>query len=654
VEGGFSGGNVIPANFRPDQQGFEQVRANILKSGKLGRLVSANFKSAMVSANLLPSHGEQKVDYLGLAERLESLRHQFGNENINIQIIGFAKLIGDVVEGLEDVGVFFLITLTLTAVLIFIYTRSLLLTLLPMVCSFVAVIWQLGLLPLLGYGIDPMSILVPFLVFAIAISHSIQMVNAVGVDAVQQPDVKQAAKLAFRRLMIPGTIALTSDTLGFMTIMLIDIGIIRELAIAASVGIAVILLTNLLLLPVLLSYLPLKHFNRAQHGHHEAWWRLLARQFSVRNSRVVVIIASLLFMAGLWHAADMKIGDQHSGAPELHTDSTYNRDIETITSMYAIGVDVLTVIAETQAGACTDYEVMNGIDDFAWAMQNTPGVQSVTSLPQLAKVVNAGWNEGYLKWRVLPRNQYVLAQSVTPFDTSTGLLNSDCSVMAVYIFTKDHKAETIATIIKAIKTYQQQHSSDKVAFKLASGNVGVMAATNEAVSTAQVPMLVYVYAAIILLCLLGFRSWRGTLCIVIPLMLVSVLTYALMVTLEIGLKVATLPVVALGVGIGVDYGIYIFSRLNQSFKAGLSIQDALFDAFTSTGHAVLFTALTLATGVSTWIFSALKFQVDMGILLSFVFLANMLAAMVLLPALTVLFFRQNANQPSLQEDIKSA
>lgn len=640
VEGGFTGGNVIPADFRADRKGFEQVRSNILKSGKLGRLVSADFRSAMVSANLLPGHGEQKVDYLALAERLESLRQQFNSDHVDIQIIGFAKLIGDVVEGLEDVGIFFLVTLTLTTLLIFIYTHSWLLTVLPLACSFVAVTWQLGLLPQLGYGIDPMSILVPFLVFAIAISHSIQMVNAVGGEAAQQGDVKQAAKSAFRRLMIPGTIALTSDTLGFMTILLIDIGIIRELAIASSVGIAVILLTNLLLLPVLLSYLPIRHFTRAQRSHHQAWWRLLARQFSYRNSILIVIIAALLLVAGLWRAADMKIGDQQSGAPELHANSTYNRDIGTITSMYAIGVDVLTVIAETNEGACTDYEAMKHIDDFAWRMQNTPGVQSVTSLPQLAKVVNAGWNEGYLKWRVLPRNQYVLAQSVTPFDTSTGLLNSDCSVMAVYIFTRDHKAETIATIIEAVKDFQLQSPSDKVVFKLASGNVGVMAATNEAVSSAQVPMLVYVYAAIILLCMLGFRSWRGTFCIVIPLMLVSVLTYALMVILEIGLKVATLPVVALGVGIGVDYGIYIFSRLNQSFKAGLSIQDALFDAFTSTGHAVLFTALTLATGVSTWIFSALKFQVDMGILLSFVFLANMFAAMVLLPALTVILFRR--------------
>jgi len=646
VEGGFAGGNIIPAGFVANDQWFETVRGNILKSGKLGRIVSKDFKSAMIRANLLAANAEtgQKIDYIDLATRLENLRGKFENQNVDIQIIGFAKLIGDVVEGLTDVGLFFIITLLVTALLIFIYTRSIKLTLLPMTCSIIAVVWQLGLLPVIGYGIDPMSILVPFLVFAIGISHGIQMVNAVRVEATRHNDSKKGAAIAFQRLLIPGGVALVSDTLGFMTILLIDIGIIREMAIAASVGIAVILLTNLILLPVLLSYSPVSCFARSRAGGHEVIWKKLADVFTYKNSIKIVLFAGVILLVGLWQAASLKIGDLEAGAPELHKDSRYNKDIEKITSQYAIGVDVMTIIAESEKGACTQYDVMEEIDRFAWHMQNVAGVQSVVSLPQVAKIVNAGWNEGSLKWRVLSRNQYVLAQSVTPFDTSTGLLNSDCGVMAVYIFTKDHKAETITLITDQVKKYQAEHGNLKVKFRLASGNVGVMAATNEAVSEAQLPMLVYVYVAIITLVIIGFRSVLGTLCIVVPLALVSILTYALMVQLNIGLKVATLPVVALGVGIGVDYGIYIYSRLHEYMVKGLPIREALYKAFTTTGHAVLFTALTLAVGVSTWIFSALKFQADMGILLTFVFLANMLAAMILLPALAVLVFHRNSNE----------
>jgi len=649
IEGGFAGGNVIPASFKPDEAGFRIVRNNILKSGKLGRIVSKDFKSAIIRANLISANAEagQKIDYIGLAERLEALRAKFQNDNTDIQIIGFAKLIGDVVEGLTDVGLFFVITLLVTAILIYIYTRSVKLTLLPMVCSIIAVIWQLGLLPIMGYGIDPMSILVPFLVFAIGISHGIQMVNAVRVEANRQNDSVKGAAIAFQRLLIPGSVALISDTLGFMTILLIDIGIIREMAIAASVGIAVILLTNLVLLPVLLSYSPVSCFARTHVGRYTEQWRCLADFFTRRHSVSVIAVAAVVLLLGLWQASELRIGDLEAGAPELHKDSRYNRDIEKITSQYAIGVDVMTVIAESEKDACTQYGVMEEIDRFAWHMQNNRGVQSVVSLPQLAKVVNAGWNEGSLKWRVLSRNQYVLVQSVTPFDTATGLLNSDCSAMPVYIFSKDHKAETIADIVAQVKDYEATHGNKKVKFRLASGNVGVMAATNEAVEEAQFPMLVYVYAAIITLVVIGFRSILGTLCIILPLALVSILTYALMVHLSIGLKVATLPVVALGVGIGVDYGIYIYSRLHEFMVKGQPIREALFNTFTTTGHAVLFTAMTLAVGVSTWIFSALKFQADMGVLLTFVFLANMLAAMIMLPALAVLVFHRKIDDENV-------
>ncbi len=161
-----------------------------------------------------------------------------------------------------------------------------------------------------------------------------------------------------------------------------------------------------------------------------------------------------------------------------------------------------------------------------------------------------------------------------------------------------------------------------------------MAATNEAVSAAQFPMLMWVFAAIIVLCLVTFRSVQATLCIVIPLALVSILAYALMALLEIGLKVSTLPVVALGVGIGVDYGIYIYSRFRSFLREGpVASRRPTANTLTITGNGVLFTGITLGVGVATWIFSPLKFQADMGILLTFMFLVNMLGAIILLPAL---------------------
>ena len=324
-----------------------------------------------------------------------------------------------------------------------------------------------------------------------------------------------------------------------------------------------------------------------------------------------------------------------AGSPELRPESRYNRDAQLITDRFSIGVDVLSIIIETIADGCIDYEVMATIDDFEWHIRNVPGVQSAVTLSSVAKIVNAGWNEGAVKWRVLPRNSHVLVQSVSGVETASGLLNSDCSVMPLLVFTEDHRAETLAGLVAAVEEFAAEHDSDKLRFRLASGNAGVMAATNQAVEAAQIPTLLYVYGAIILLCLVTFRSVRGTLYIVIPLALVSTLAYALMASLGIGLKVSTLPVVALGVGVGVDYGIYIYARLREHMLAGASVHDAYLRALHETGTAVIFTGLTLAIGVSTWIFSDLQFQADMGILLTFMFLMNMLGAVTLLPALAV-------------------
>ena len=646
VEDGFSGGNVIPAEFQGSDEDLEQVRKNIIKSGQVGRLVANDFTGAMITAGLLeidPSTGK-RIDYQAVAQRLEQIREQ--HETSNIHIIGFAKVVGDITEGAQNVLLFFAIAFVITAILVYLYSLSMWMSILPLTCSLIAVTWQLGLLPLLGFGIDPMSILVPFLVFAIGVSHGVQMVNSMRAEIYLGHSVPDAARASFRRLLIPGGIALASDTIGFLTILLINIEIIQEMAITASIGVAVIILTNLFLLPVLLSYLPpdestLKHRLERRAKHMHGFWRGLSAFSAQPVAGFTLVVALILFAVGGWKGAAIEIGDLEQGVPELRTDSRYNLDSAIITERFSIGVDVLSVIAETVPDACIEHDIMSDIDRFTWYMQNIEGVQSVIALPTLARLYNAGWNEGNPNWQVLPRNQQVLVQAITPVDTSTGLLNEDCSAMPVLIFTSDHKARTVARIVDGVKRFDAENANEQLRFRLASGNVGVMAATNEAVDAAQFPMLVYVYAAIIALCLITFRSVRATLCIVVPLGLVSVLAYALMTILDIGLKVSTLPVVALGVGIGVDYGIYIFSRLRDQLEKGLALREAFEVTLQITGNAVLFTGMTLGIGVFTWIFSDLQFQADMGILLTFMFILNMLASLTLLPALAAFLYRRH-------------
>jgi predicted RND superfamily exporter protein len=652
VEDGITAGNVIPHDFTADVEGLYTVRNNILKAGILGRLVANDFSGAIVSARLLeldPRTGE-KLDYIDVARKLETrIRDPFARDpRYDVHIIGFAKVMGDIAAGVKPVVMFFGVTLLITTLLVFVYSQSLIFSVVPLGCSIVAVVWQLGIINLLGFGIDPMSLLVPFLIFAIGVSHAVQMVGAVRAEIYFGHGSETAARRAFRRLIGPGGIALVSDAVGFSAILLIDVRMIQEMAIMASLGVAVIILTNLILVPVLLSYAGSVASYRARidkrADQFHRLWRGVANVARPRPALAVIAFALVLLALGLWKGTDVTIGDLHTGVPELRADSRYNIDSRTIDAKFNRGIDSLTVISETVSQGCIDHHVMTEIDDFQWHMRNVPGVRSVIALPTVAKLTNAAWNEGSMKWRVLPRNQDMLVQAVAHVPTSTGLLNSDCSVMPVTLFTSDHKASTIAGIVRAVKAFEEASDAHEVTFRLATGNVGVMAATNEVLAKAQFPILAYVFAAVIALCLLNFRSVTATLCIVLPLALVSLLTYALMAALDIGLKLSTLPVVAIGIGIGVDYGIYIYSRLRSVLAMGESLTKAYEHTLRITGVGVVFTAITLAVGVATWIFAPMKFQADMGILLTFMFLLNMLGAIFLLPALACWFSRRGAIQ----------
>jgi uncharacterized protein len=685
VEDGFAGGNVIPADFSPSPEAFERVRGNIVASGEVGRLVAEDFSGAMVWANLLerdPSTGET-LDYQDVANRLEAIREAFEDEQHTVHIVGFAKIVGDIADGARGVVAYFGLAFLITALLLFMYSGSLWLTVLPLVCSVTAVIWQLGLLSLFGFGIDPMNILTPFLIFAIGVSHGVQMISGwnaeklfgghsptglaldnTPLESVPIVSSLEASKATFARLLAPGSIALISDTIGFLTILLINIRIIQELALTASIGVAVIIFTNLLLLPILLSYVRLRDpekFRQRQYEHGRKTsliWTLIA-SFTRPRVALLAVAAGIGLFAFAWvKSQDMQIGDSQPGVPELRAEARYNQDARLIADRFSLGTDLISIIAETVPEACTEsYAVMEAIDRFAWHMANVEGVQQVVSLPQIAKIVNAGWNEGNLRWKVLPRNAFIMRQNLQDVETGTGLLNEDCSAMPIMVFTEDHKAETIIRVVNRVRelrgeifvedldfvasgdvmddliTQEGEPCEECLRFRLATGNVGVMAATNQVVEEAQTPMLLYVYSAIIILCLLTFRTILGTLCIVLPLVLVSYLAYALMAYMGIGLKVNTLPVVALGVGIGVDYGIYIFSRMRSFMQEGYSLDESYMRTLRLTGRAVFFTAITLAVGVGTWLFSALQFQADMGVLLAFMFIFNMIGAMVLLPAL---------------------
>ncbi len=654
TEDGLEGGPVIPDGYDGSAASLQKLQANIARSGEIGQLVALDARSSVIYVPLLAKDAEGRVlDYAQFAQRLEALRTRYEAQGVTVHVTGFAKIVGELIDGVRAVLAFFALAVLIATAMVFWYTRCVRSTALVVAASLVAVVWQLGLLPLLGYTLDPYSILVPFLVFAIGMSHGAQKMNGIMQDMGRGMHKLVAARFTFRRLFLAGLTALVADAVGFAVLLVIDIQSIRELAIAASIGVGVLIFTNLILLPILLSYTGVapKAAERslraeaaaASGGQGPRLWALLDR-FTQRGwATLAVIAAAVLGVAGFAMSTQLKIGDLDPGAPELRADSRYNRDVAFLNAAYGASSDVLAVMVQTPPGQCSQYATLNKVDALEWQLRQLDGVESTSTLALLNRRVLAGLNEGNPKWGEFLPNQDML-NTVTA-GAPRGLYNDACSLLTLYVYLRDHKAETLSRVVDHVEAFAQVNDTQEVKFQLAAGSAGIEAATNIVVKKAWVQMLLLVYGAVLLLCLVTFRSWRAVVVAVLPLVLTSFLAEALMVALGMGVKVATLPVIALGVGIGVDYALYILSVTLAQLREGRSLSQAYHRSLLFTGKVVMLTGVTLAIGVITWVASPIKFQADMGVLLAFMFLWNMLGALVLLPALAH-FLLQPMHKPA--------
>lgn len=640
---GYDSGPVIDmATFNDSQESMNTIRTNALRADLVGSYVSSDLQSSMIDFAVLAINPEtqQPVDLKAFSDRLEEVRETYQGDGISIHIIGDVKKVADLVDGFVQVAVFFLIAFLITAVLLFHYSRCFKSTLIPLVCSVVAVIWQLGAIHMLGYGLGVFSVLVPFLVFAIAVSHGVQVINAIAHETAKGESRLKAAKITFHHLHKAGLVALLSDGIGFATLFMIDIGAIKDLALAASVGVALVIITNLVLLPVLMSYVGVSR-RCVEHAQHKLesqspLWEGLAHFVQPKLAAITVIFAIMLTGLGVWYSQGLKIGDLGKGAPELRADSRYNQDNQFITSHFSTSTDLMTVFVGMPEGQCDSYKAIDLIDRLGWQLVNTQGVQSVSSPATRAKMNRYLGNEGNLKMMALPRDERVLSRAIAISGFSFTSASTNCDQQKIQLELTDHSQETLQRVVTVIRDFSSAHDDSDVWFRLGAGNAANEAATNEVIERAQLEILAYVYGIVGLMVLATFRSAKAVICILLPLALTSLLCQALMAVMGIGIKVATLPVIALGVGIGVDYGIYIYSRLNSYLSLGHPLLEAYRETLKTTGKAVSFTGMTLAIGVATWIFSPIKFQADMGVLLTFMFLWNMVGALTLLPALTYL------------------
>jgi len=643
TEEGFLGGPVMPVDYDGSPQSINILQNHIAKANIVGSLVGLDSKSAMVIVPLQehdPRTGKP-IDYNTFSQDLEKIRGM-QTDNFRIRIVGFAKLVGDLIDGIEKVMLFFVVATLIVALIVFFYTRCIRSMITLLLCSFTAVIWLLGLLVTFGFEMNPYSVLVPFLVFAIGVSHGMQKMNGVMQDIGRGTHQLIAARYTFRRLFLAGLTALLSDTVGFAVLMFIDIPIIKDLALTASMGVAILIFTNLLLVPVMMSYVGVSRHAAVSSLKEETDATALVSRISLQMAKIterrwatiIMGCVILLAVAGFIIRLDLQIGDLDPGAPELRPNSRYNRDTAYIMSNYALSSDVFAVMVKSALRQGTSFDALVEMDRLEWELRQLPGVQASMSAVDAIKTITSGTAEGSPKWFTISRDQKSINYSATwVLGNNPNLANTDISVLPIITYLKDHKAATLQQVVETCEKFAKEHNTEDRQFLLAAGTAGIEAATNIEVKKANRTMMIYVYTAIIILCYITFRSWRAVVVAVVPLIITSILCEAVMVALGIGVKVATLPVVALGVGIGVDYALYLVTVILKHQRDGMPLHESYLRALRFTGKVVGLIGITLATGVLTWALSPIKFQADMGILLGFMFLWNMVGALLVSPAL---------------------
>jgi hypothetical protein len=266
-------------------------------------------------------------------------------------------------------------------------------------------------------------------------------------------------------------------------------------------------------------------------------------------------------------------------------------------------------------------------------------------LPQMYRLIY----DGHPKWETFPQTKtegYQLFSKLTassaPGDYDL-LFARDGSFANVIVWYKNHMGETLRNAVKVVNKFIEDKkdilAAEKCTIELASGNIGVLAAINEVVQGSQMLNFILVMASVFFLCSITYRSMVAAIILMIPLNLTNIITLAIMRFLDIGLNMNTLPVVSVGVGVGIDYGIYLLSRICEEYQvAGEYTSAGATRAIKTTGKAIFFTATTMIVGVIFFYFlSSLKFQAEMGLLLAIIMFINIFAALVMIPMLINIF-----------------
>jgi hypothetical protein len=619
---------------------LESLKNDVLASPRIyGLLVSPDMKSALIKAQLT----EGAIDYTAIFNKVQDMRKAKARPGVEIHAVGQPMLVGWVYSYINQIIQIFLYTVVVILVLLIAYFRRFYGVAIPLVAIAVSVTWGLGFVSLLGYNLDPLTLVVPFIVSARGLSHGVQVVERYYYELPKAKTGSEAARHTFEHLFRPGSLGVFSDAIGILVVAISSIPINHKLGIYAALWSISVIVTVLVLVPALLAVLPRpKVVEREVHTLGKVIGRYGALISKPVVARFALAVIAVLMLSGAFMASTVQIGESEPGSPLLYRNNDYNLSAKAVNSAFP-GSEELYVVARTKdVGGLKRPEVLRAIDNLKTYMLADPELGGVKALPDLIKQVNRLIHNDDPRWLQIPHEPSYSGGLMFAYTASSPIpgamkefLNPEETETNIVFFYKDHRGDTIRRAVYRLEQWINNPANkvEGLSFHMAGGIIGVTAASNEASFSSNLEVIPLVFSLIFLCVALFYRSVAAGLLLVVSMSFATVLSYADMAINNIGINVNTVPIIAIGIGIGIDYAIYVIDRIREDMAKFRDVSKAVQHALSTTGLAVCFTAATLIAGVIMWVyFSDLRFQSDAAKLLIVMVLLNAVAALTLVPA----------------------
>lgn len=628
----------------PEQ--MAKLRAAVLNNPLVyGPYVSLDLKATLITADFR----DGEIDYSKAFNEIKQQVDAVAADGVVIRVVGEPVLYGWVNFYLDEtIRIFFSAIASLIIILLLI-TRTWHGTFLPLIAGGVSAIWALGAAKIMGFHLDPLVIVVAFLITAQAISNSVQLISRYDDEiAAGAKTSKEAAISSAENLFKPSMLAIFADAGCVLVVALTPIPMLEKISYIGTVWIFSIIISALILTPVLLSFVkPRTHFVHPVNIRPvlDGIIKLCAGIVTTGARFVVLGLTLIVFVVSGWYAFNLKVGDANPGSPILWPDSSYNKDASEINRQFQGSDRMFVVVAGKVNGSLREPEVLQSMTNFQRYMEAQPEVGGSVSLADILPQVRRVLREGNPMYAELGNDSnenseltYIFVAGSDPGDMDR-YADAFARNGAVTLFFRDHQGETIRTAIARVQDYVNapENKMKNADYLLAGGLVGVLAAVNEVILAGQIEAIALALLVLVVCCSFTYRSMVAGVFFMIPVMLSNTITFSYMAWAGIGMNINTLPVVALGIGLGVDYTFYIVDGIREELHHSSNVEAAILKSLRSSGRGVLVTALTLVVSVGLWSFSSVRLQADMGLLIALWLSISSFSALFIMPAIVFVF-----------------